>query len=134
MIEHFRLCSNSYAYSYYNSDGSCQLCPAACATCTSPDNCLSCTSNSNASYAGQCVPCDNVLAGCSTCSSPLNCLTCQPGHSLIDGSCFEDYDGLSGGSIALIILGSLFLAGLVGYAIYAFWNRRRGFMGPEASA
>jgi hypothetical protein len=79
------------------------------------------------------VPCNNVIAGCATCSSPLNCLTCQQEYNLVDGSCFQQYHGLAGGAIALIVMGSLFLAGIIAYAIYAFWNRRKGFMGPEAS-
>jgi hypothetical protein len=94
---------------------------------------LTCTSNSNTSYAGQCVPCNTVLEGCSTCSSSLNCLTCEEDYNLVDGNCFEESDGLTGGYILLIILGSLFIVGVIGYAIYAFWNRRKGFMGPEAS-
>jgi phage shock protein PspC (stress-responsive transcriptional regulator) len=37
------------------------------------------------------------------------------------------------GYIVLIVFVSLFIIGIIAYAIYAFWNRRKGFMGPESS-
>jgi hypothetical protein len=60
----------------------------------------------------------------------MNCLTCQSGYSFQDGNCYQEDDGLAVGYIVLIVFGCLFIAGIVGYAIYAFWNRRKGFMGP----
>lgn len=51
----------------------------------------------------------------------------------MDGNCYEETDGLAAGYIVLIVFGCLFIVGIIGFAIYAFWNRRKGFMGPEAA-
>lgn len=54
---------------------------------------------------------------------------------LIDGYCYAYNNSyLSAGWITLIVVSSLTLAFGIGYAIWAYWKRRRGFMGPLGAA
>ncbi|ELP87163.1 protein serine/threonine kinase, putative [Entamoeba invadens IP1] len=76
---------NNCENGYYNSMGSCQICPSSCKQCsTDSPSCLSCPSNYVivAYPAVGCEPCSSFDPNCKTCDSSFRrrCYECNKGY------------------------------------------------------